>query len=114
MDEHLDRDIRQDDVYEELAPTTYCKLTKNALSQSPALFFCACAPSKIKGTVKKPALIHFDCNLSFDRGLLLTRVIIIVFAVITGFPIGHDFQHVNCHPAVSQRFATLVSDFQDN
>jgi hypothetical protein len=38
LDEHLGRGIRHDDVYEELAPTTYCKTNKkNALSQSPAL-----------------------------------------------------------------------------
>ena len=38
MDDHLGRDIRHDDLYEELAPTTHCKFSKkNALSQSPAL-----------------------------------------------------------------------------
>ena len=40
MDDHLGRDIRHDDLYEELAPTTHCKFNKkNALSQAPALYF---------------------------------------------------------------------------
>ena len=37
LDEHLGRGIRHDDVYEELAPTTYCKTKKRTLTV-PALF----------------------------------------------------------------------------
>ena len=39
LDEHLGRGIRHDDVYEELAPTTYCKTSqkKKTHSHSPPL-----------------------------------------------------------------------------
>ena len=37
LDDHFARDIRHDDVYEELAPTTYCKTNKNANSHCPPL-----------------------------------------------------------------------------
>ena len=37
MDDHFARDIRHDDVYEELAPMTYCKTNKNANSHCPPL-----------------------------------------------------------------------------
>jgi len=36
LDEHLDKDIRHDDVHEELAPTTYCK-TNQKRTHSPPL-----------------------------------------------------------------------------
>ena len=34
MDDHLGRDIRHDDLYEELAPTTHCKFNKKTHSHS--------------------------------------------------------------------------------
>ena len=39
MDDHLGRDIRHDDLYEELAPTTHCKFNKKTHSHSPPLSF---------------------------------------------------------------------------
>ena len=35
VDEHLGKDIRHDDVYEELAPTTHCKTNRKTHSHSP-------------------------------------------------------------------------------
>ena len=39
LDEHLDRDIRHDDVYEELTPTTYCKTNKKRTLTVPRSLF---------------------------------------------------------------------------
>ena len=37
MDDHLGRDIRHDDLYEKLAPTTHCEINKKTQSHSPPL-----------------------------------------------------------------------------
>jgi hypothetical protein len=50
LDEHLGRDIRHDDVYEELVPTTHCKTNKKTHSLSP--------PLKIKQGVGDVAFPH--------------------------------------------------------
>ena len=48
LDEHLGRDIRHDDVYEELAPTTHCKTSNKTHFHSPPLFIFSLQPIQLK------------------------------------------------------------------
>ena len=70
LDEHLGRGIRHDDVYEELAPTTYCKTNKKTHSHSPPLssFSSLWLHSNRRSYIAFVSLIHrnHDIHTDFD------------------------------------------------
>ena len=66
MDDHLGRDIRHDDLYEELAPITHCDFNKKVHAHSDQLSF-------LMGT---STLNGYGSKLSTPK--------------MDGFPIKHD------------------------
>ena len=54
MDDHLGRDIRHDDLYEELAPITHCKFNKKVHAHSDELSYLSMVDLSIVVQVRLP------------------------------------------------------------